>query len=145
MEATFCASSLGRTFPDADTPDLEQLLQSPYEDMDMDMLGSALFEQGLLNVRRRRVKHTCDNLGLGDIGYMTEHNNFAVIGNMFNLILSTLYVSDIWRVVCHLSHFGEDFSLEKLEGTETLGYSGQSYWRQRHIDYSLLGSSIDFL
>ena len=120
--------------------------------MDMRKLGAALFEQGLLNTRRRWVKRTGDNLGLGDIGYMAEHDNFVIVGNIFNLILSTYGrapshctdISDLWYMGDYLSHLGDYYSLEKLEGTETLGYSGQSYWRQRHIDYSLRVSSIDF-
>ena len=86
VEATFASTQ--RSFTD-DTPDLEEILQCPYENMDMRMLGSALFEQGFLSTRRRSVKHTCGNLGLGDTGYMTEHNNFVVVGSISNLILST--------------------------------------------------------
>ena len=147
VEATFCASSLGRSFPnitpDLDvTPDLKEIFQCAYEDMDMHRLGIALFEQGVLSTRRRWVKRTYDTLGLGDIGYMTEHNNFVVIGNVFNLILSTygrtpshcLDVSNTWDVDFYLNHLDEYCSLEKLEDTERLEYSGQSYWRQRHID-----------
>ena len=109
--------------------------------MDMCMLGAALFEQGFLSTRMRRVKHTCDNLGLGDIGYMTEHNDFVVVGNVFNLILSTCSrapshfpdVSDIWNVNCSFSHFHDYCSFENPKDMEIFEYSGQSYWRQRHI------------
>ena len=110
--------------------------------MDLPMLGAALFEQGLLSTRRRWVKHSCDNLGLGDIGYIAEHDNFVVIGNVFNLILSTYGrapshytdISDMWYANDSLSHLDDYWCLEMLEDTETLEYSGQSYWRQRHID-----------
>ena len=109
--------------------------------MDMRMLGAALFEQGFLGTRSRRVKDTCDNLGLGDIGYMTENDNFVVVGNVFNLILSTYSRSpshfpdsDIWNAECGLSHRFDYCSLENPRDAEILEYSGQSYWRQRHID-----------
>ena len=110
--------------------------------MDMRTLGAALFEQGLLGTRSRGVKDTCDNIGLGDIGYMTEHDNFVVVGNIFNLILSTYSrapshfpdVCDIWNAKCSLNHRGDYCSLENPGDAEILEYSGQSYWRQRHID-----------
>ena len=78
VQATFGSSDLGVCFLN-DTPDLEEILQCPYEDMNMPMLSAALFKQGLLSSHIDWVKHTCDNLGLGDIGYIYGISIITVI------------------------------------------------------------------
>ena len=69
-------------------PDLEQILGCPREEIDLTMLGDTFLEHGWLRTRSHLVKPTCHKVGLGDIGYMTEDDEFVIVDNVYNLIVS---------------------------------------------------------
>ena len=69
-------------------PDLEQILGCPRDKIDLTMLGDTFLEHGWLRPRSRQVKPTCYKVGLGDIGYMTEDDEFVIVDNVYNLIVS---------------------------------------------------------
>ena len=69
-------------------PDLEQILGCPRNKIDLTMLGDTFLDHGWLRPRDRRVKPTCYKVGLGDIGYMTEDDEFVIVDNVYNLIVS---------------------------------------------------------
>ena len=68
--------------------DLEQILGCPREEIDLTMLGDIFLEYGWLRPRSHWVKPTCYKVGLGDIGYMTEDDEFVIVDNLYTLIVS---------------------------------------------------------
>ena len=71
------------------TPKLEEIFQCPYQNIDLRMLRDALLEHGWFTSRGRWIKPTCYNIGLGDIGYMNEDDEFVTVDNVYNLLVST--------------------------------------------------------
>jgi hypothetical protein len=59
-----------------------------FQDMDLPMLGSALFEHGWLGACHVTVTAT-SNIGLGDVVYMAENGLLVVVDNLHNHMMST--------------------------------------------------------
>lgn len=54
------------------------------------MIGAAFLERGWIGLRYSYVEPTCDKIGLGDIGYVTD-DGFVVVDNVHNLLLSDTF------------------------------------------------------
>ena len=103
------------------------ILPRPFEEVTLLMLGAAFFERGWLGPSGACI-HPSDRVALGDIGYVTEAGDFAVVNNVHHSLQAesgALSWSE-YRVF----HSGGKF-LKDTPADIIISQSGKNYQRRR--------------
>ena len=118
------------------TEDLVDILGCHHEEISLPMLGTALFERGLLAPRFLSIRPT-GTIALGDVGYVTEDGDFVVVDNVHQHIQATSgalsWSERLW------AGSGDKFLPDTAEVIKC--QSGKSYQRRRQVHFSLFAAS----
>ena len=119
------------------TDDLVDILECPYEEISLPMLGAALFERGLLRPRILPIRPT-GTIALGDVGYVTEAGDFVVVDNVHQYMQAepgTLSWSErLW------ARSGYEFLSDTSEFVES--QTRTCYQRRRQVHFSVCSRLI---
>ena len=114
------------------TDDLVDVLGCPYAEINLSMLGAAMFERGLLAPRYLSI-HLTGTIALGDVGYETDDGKFVVIENVHQ-DLQAAYGSLSWKERLWVRSGYQYF---EDTAAEVVGQVGNSYQRRRRVHFSL--------
>ena len=119
------------------TDDLVDILGCHHEEISLPMLGTALFERGLLRPRFLQIRPT-GTIALGDVGYVTETSDFVVVDNVHQHMQATSGTLS-WSEEL-LARSGYEFLRDTSEVVES--QSGESYQRRRQVHFSVCSRLI---
>ena len=114
------------------TDDLVDILECPYEQTSLPMLGAALFERGLLRPRFLQIRPT-GTIALGDVSYVTETGDFVVVDNVHQYMQATSGTLS-WSEGLGVRSGDEDLK-DTAEVVDS--QSGESYQRRRQVHFSV--------
>jgi hypothetical protein len=108
--------------------DLVDILGCLHEEIELPMVGAAFFDRGLLASSGHSISPT-DRIALGDIGYVTEGDNFVEVDNVHQHLQAESGTLSCFTGRLRFTSGGEDLGDTPTENI--VSQSGKSYQRRR--------------